>query len=57
MTTEAALTKLMHVLALTDDAERIRDLMTTNLRGELTSHRKVPAQGHGPAGARGLEAN
>ena len=57
MTTEAALTKLMHVLALTDDAERIRDLMTTNLRGELTSHQKVPAQGHGPAGARGLDAN
>ena len=35
--TEAALTKLMHVLAITDDDERIREL-TTNLRGELTPH-------------------
>jgi L-asparaginase len=55
MTTEAALTKLMHVLAQTDDAERIRELMTSNLRGELTPHRSVPTQGHGPAGAAGLE--
>ena len=55
MTTEAALTKLMHVLAQTDDPERIRELMTSNLRGELTPHRSVPTQGHGPAGAAGLE--
>ena len=55
MTTEAALTKLMHVLAQTDDPERIRELMTSSLRGELTPHRSVPTQGHGPAGAAGLE--
>ena len=55
MTTEAALTKLMHVLALTDDSSRIRELMTTNLRGELTPHRPAPSRGHGPAGAAGLE--
>ena len=55
MTTEAALTKLMHVLAQTDDPGRIRDLMTSNLRGELTPHRFVASQGHGPAGAAGLE--
>ena len=55
MTTEAALTKLMHVLAQTDDPERIRELMTSNLRGELTPHRFVQTQGHGPAGAAGLE--
>lgn len=55
MTTEAALTKLMHVLAQTDDPERIRELMTSNLRGELTPHRSAPTQGHGPAGAAGLE--
>ena len=55
MTTEAALTKLMHVLAQTDDPGRIRDLMTSNLRGELTQHRFVASQGHGPAGAAGLE--
>lgn len=56
MTTEAALTKLMHILAQTDDPERIRDMMTSNLRGELTPHRSVPSQAHGPAGAAGLEA-
>ena len=55
MTTEAALTKLMHVLAQTDDPGRIRELMTTNLRGELTPHRVAQTQGHGPAGAAGLE--
>ena len=45
MTTEAALTKLMHVLAQTDDPERIRELMTSNLRGELTRRRSVAAAG------------
>lgn len=55
MTTEAALTKLMHVLALTDDPERIRELMTANLRGELTPHHMAQTQGHGPAGAVGLD--
>lgn len=55
MTTEAAITKLMHVLAQTDDAEAIRELMTTNLRGELTPHRAPFNQAHGPAGAAGLE--
>ena len=55
MTTEAALTKLMHVLAQTDDPARIRELMTSNLRGELTPNRVSKAQGHGPAGAAGLE--
>ena len=39
---EAALTKLMHVLAQTDDPVRIRELMTANLRGELTPHRAKP---------------
>lgn len=51
MTTEAALTKLMHVLALTDDNEIIRDLMTQNLRGELTPSFAGASQAHGPAGA------
>jgi len=55
MTTEAALTKLMHVLALTDDPEGIREMMTANLRGELTPHLVARAQGHGPAGAAGLD--
>ena len=55
MTTEAALTKLMHVLAITDDDEHIRELMTANLRGELTPHQVAHVQGHGPAGAAGLE--
>ena len=57
MTTEAALTKLMHVLAQTDDQSRIRELMTANLRGELTPHRGARSQGHGPAGAAGLDVN
>ena len=55
MTTEAALTKLMHVLALSDDAEHIRELMTSNLRGELTPQQWSQTQGHGPAGAAGLD--
>jgi L-asparaginase len=55
MTTEAALTKLMHVLAMTDDSETIRERMTANLRGELTPHRVAHTQGHGPAGAAGLD--
>ena len=55
MTTEAALTKLMHVLAQTDDPTHIRELMTANLRGELTPHRVSRGQGHGPAGAAGLD--
>ena len=55
MTTEAALTKLMHVLAITDNDEHIRELMTANLRGELTPHQVAHVQGHGPAGAAGLE--
>jgi len=57
MTTEAAITKLMHVLALTDDAETIRDLMTQNLRGELTPQRSAIGQAHGPAGASGLDSD
>ena len=57
MTTEAAITKLMHVLALTDDAETIRELMTENLRGELTPQRIAIGQAHGPAGASGLESD
>ena len=48
MTTEAALTKLMHVLAQTDDPGRIRELMTANLRGELTPHRVAQTQGTAP---------
>jgi hypothetical protein len=55
MTTEAALTKLMHVLAQTDESSLIRELMTANLRGELTPHRVSRVQGHGPAGAAGLD--
>jgi len=55
MTTEAALTKLMHVLATTDDPETIRERMTANLRGELTPHHVAHTQGHGPAGAAGLD--
>jgi len=51
MTTEAALTKLMHVLAHSDDPEVIRDRMTQNLRGELTPSFMGGAQAHGPAGA------
>ena len=54
MTTEAALTKLMHVLALTDDQGQIRDMMTANLRGELTPQDRSRAEAHGPAGAAGL---
>ena len=56
MTTEAALTKLMHVLAQTDDPSDIRDRMTSNLRGELTPHTPARAEAHGPAGAAGLKA-
>ena len=56
MTTEAALTKLMHVLAQTDDLSDIRDRMTSNLRGELTPHTPTRAEAHGPAGAAGLKA-
>ena len=46
----------MHVLAQTDDPERIRELMTANLRGELTPHRVSQTQGHGPAGRCGIGA-
>jgi L-asparaginase len=56
MTTEAALTKLMHVLAQTDDLSDIRDRMTSNLRGELTPYTPARAEAHGPAGAAGLKA-
>ena len=56
MTTEAALTKLMHVLAQTDDLSDIRDRMTSNLRGELTPYTPARAEAHGPAGAVGLKA-
>ncbi len=37
MTLEAAVTKLMHVLARTSDADEIARLMHTSLRGELTT--------------------
>ena len=45
----------MYVLAQTDDPTHIRELMTANLRGELTPHRVSRGQGHGPAGAAGLD--
>jgi hypothetical protein len=50
------LTKLMHVLAQTDDLSDIRDRMTSNLRGELTPYTPTRAEAHGPAGAAGLKA-
>lgn len=56
MTTEAAITKLMHVLASTDDPAVIRERMTQNLRGEMTPQRHTTAQAHGPAGASGLDS-
>jgi len=49
------LTKLMHVLAQTDDLSDIRDRMTSNLRGELTPYTPARAEAHGPAGAAGLK--
>lgn len=38
MTLEAAVTKLMHVLGQTSDADQIARLMHTSLRGELTTY-------------------
>lgn len=36
MTPETALIKLMHVLGQTKDIEKVKELMTTNMVGEIT---------------------
>jgi glutamyl-tRNA(Gln) amidotransferase subunit D len=41
MLPETALVKLMWVLGQTDDPEMIRQMMTSNLRGEISDRREI----------------